>query len=328
MKVDIVNPYLKPNESDFASPASTALPSGSAQTYRSWLISLLKALRPHQWTKNILVFVPVVMAHRILDRGVLISSIIAFVSFCAAASAGYVINDLTDIEHDRRHPTKYRRPIASGKVSPRAAMTVVVVLVLLAIASTSLLPWSFALLLVLYEVLTTSYSLYLKRKLVADVITLAGLYTLRVFAGGAATGIVVSRWLLAFSMFLFLSLAFIKRYSELLGRSEEALTANAKISGRGYRPSDSPMVGAMGSSSGYLAVLVVGLYVSSAEVMIQYRHPDLLWIICVVLLYWISRIWFLAGRRQLPDDPIVFAITDKSSILAGVLMAGIIWLAI
>lgn len=286
---------------------------------------ILRAVRPHQWAKNVLLFVPIITAHRVTDPVVLGQAMAAFLAFSLAASSGYLFNDLLDLKSDRRHKSKHRRPIASGRLPIPTAIGLFAAMLAGSLGVAAALTPAFLGMVVLYLGLTTAYSLYFKRKLLVDVICLGGLYTLRILAGGVATSIVISTWLLAFSMFLFLSLAFVKRYTEIDGVPET--DGKAKVSGRGYMPGDLDMVRSIGTSCGGLAVLVVGLYINSPDVTVLYRHPKLLWLTCPVILYWISRIWFLAQRREMPHDPVVFALGDRISYLAGLCLALILVLA-
>lgn len=288
------------------------------------LRSLGAALRIHQWVKNLLLFVPVILDHKLFNGPVVARAGLAFAAFCLAASGGYILNDLWDLEADRRHPTKQRRPFAAGALSPRFGKVLVPILfaaaVLLALQVASR---SFLVLLLLYVAVTTAYSAYLKRVAVLDVLLLAGLYTLRVLAGVAATGVRFSTWLLAFSMFLFLSLAFLKRHAEVGGLEG---SADEAVLRRGYVRRDREWLGSMGSASGYLSVLVLALYVSSGEVVALYHKPALLWLICPLLLFWISRMWLLAYRGRLHEDPIVATARDPVSYVLGVLV-GLLLLA-
>lgn len=280
---------------------------------------LLRALRVHQWVKNGLVLVPVVLDHKLFDRPVVLRAALAFAAFCLAASGAYVLNDLYDLEADRRHPTKRNRPFAAGAVSPGLGRLLVPVLFAAAILiAFAIGARGFSVLLLLYVTATTAYSVYLKRIAVLDVLLLAGLYTLRVLAGIAATGVRFSTWLLAFSMFLFLSLAFLKRYGEVGGLEGPADTGVLR---RGYLRGDREWLGSMGGASGYLSVLVLALYVSSEQVTALYRTPFLLWLICPVLLFWISRMWLLAHRGRLHEDPIVATARDPISYVLGAIVA-------
>jgi 4-hydroxybenzoate polyprenyltransferase len=278
------------------------------------LRDVVKAIRPYQWVKNLLLFVPIFMAHELRDAGRLTAAVIGFAAFCLCASASYVINDLWDREHDRHHPVKRNRPFASGRLSAGTGAAMAAVLFVGGLGTAALvLPAKFTAMLGLYVVLTTLYSFWLKRKLLLDVFFLAGLYTHRVLAGGQAAEVEVSKWLLAFSIFFFLSLAFAKRYAELLRLQDEK--AGAQIRGRAYRVEDLEIMSAVGPSSGYLSVLVLALYVNQADIVGQlYKSPSVLWMLCPVMLYWITRVWFLARRRQMSEDPILFALKDKVSL--------------
>jgi 4-hydroxybenzoate polyprenyltransferase len=280
--------------------------------------SLLAALRVRQWVKNLLVFVPVMLDHQLFNLPLVLRAGAAFGAFCLAASGGYILNDLLDLEADRRHPDKRRRPFAAGELSRGLGRALVPLLYGAALLLAFLIPtWRFLALLLLYVMLTTAYSAYLKRIAVLDVLLLAWLYTLRVLAGVAATGVPLSPWLLAFSMFLFLSLAFLKRYGEvggLEGSAEEAVVR------RGYLLGDREWLGSMGGASGYLSVMVLALYISSEQVVALYRTPTALWLICPLLLFWISRMWLLAYRGRLHEDPIVAAARDPLSYVVGALV--------
>jgi 4-hydroxybenzoate polyprenyltransferase len=291
------------------------------------LRDVLRAIRPYQWAKNLLLFVPILMAHELRDTTRLGRVAIAFAVFCLCASAAYVLNDLWDREHDRHHPVKSSRPFAAGRLSAMAG--VVMSLVLFAaglIPSLLLLPRGFTAMLLLYVLLTTAYSLWLKRKLLLDVFVLAGLYTLRVLAGGQAASVEVSPWLLAFCIFFFLSLAFAKRYSELLRLQDEK--SGDQIRGRAYRVEDLAIIEAVGPASGYLSVLVLAFYVNQSDLVQKlYRSPSLLWLLCPVMLYWITRVWFFARRKSLLEDPILFAMKDRVSLLTVGLVAILLVLA-
>lgn len=289
-------------------------------------IAFVRALRVHQWVKNLLVFVPVVLDHKLFNAETMAKAATAFLAFCCAASSAYILNDILDVEADRRHPTKRHRPFAAGTLSP--ALGVVLAPGLLAIAFTaswSTLPASFVALLTIYVVLTTAYSLYLKRVAVVDVLLLAALYTLRVLAGIAAAQVRFSAWLLAFSMFLFLSLAFLKRYTEVSAMDG---AATEQLRRRGYLRGDREWLGSMGGASGYLSVLVLALYINSEQVVALYRNPLLLWLVCPLLLFWTSRMWLLAHRGRIHDDPIVATVRDPVSYLIGGLVGVILYAAL
>ncbi len=275
---------------------------------------LSRALRLHQWAKNLLVFVPVLAAHR--SDGALAQACLAFVAFGLCASSVYLLNDLLDLPHDRLHATKRRRPFASGALSPAVAPGLMAGLLGLTLLCTVMLPSGFLAMLALYYAITLAYSFVLKRRAVWDVVTLAGLYTLRIFAGAAATAIQISPWLLAFSLFLFFCLAVVKRLTELT-LFVRAGSGEPGPAGRGYAREDLDMLRSMATSSGYMAVLVLALYVNSSEVTPLYRHPSALWALCPILLFWVSRVLMLSNRGMMNDDPVVFALRDRVSLLAG-----------
>ena len=279
----------------------------------------LRALRPQQWIKNALLFVPVLLAHDVLDASRLLHVVLGFVAFCLVASAGYVLNDLTDREADRLHPRKRHRPFASGELSVRQGVVLCAALLAGAFGISTQVGPSFLSLPALYLVLQVAYSLWLKELLFIDVLILAALYSLRVFAGAVAAQVEISQWLLGFSLFIFLSLAFVKRFCEL--RQLGAHSPDAALARRSYRQEDLALIQTLGSSAGYISVLVLALYISSSDVVRLYATPQLLWIVCPVMLYWLTRIWFLAGRGELPDDPVLFAATDPQSYAAGALIA-------
>lgn len=280
----------------------------------------LQALRPHQWVKNALLFLPMLTAHAISLPGVL-TLLVAFLSFGLVASAVYLINDMLDLQADRHHLRKRLRPLASGAVPVLTAMGVVPFLLLAGGGLSLLVSGGFAALLALYFGLTLLYSLWLKQKPIVDVMVLAGLYTLRVVAGGAAIAVAPSAWLLAFSIFLFLSLALVKRLAELHGRRRNDL---ADPVGRGYSLDDLPLLQGLAVAAGYAAVLVLALYVNSPTVTALYAVPQGLWLICGVLLYWISRILLLTHRGEMHDDPVVFAIRDPVSLSVFALSVAIV----
>ncbi|OLP60079.1 prenyltransferase [Xaviernesmea oryzae] len=276
-------------------------------------IAALKCIRMHQWAKNVLIGVPMVLNHDILHIDAVINTILAFFAFSFLASAVYIINDLSDLTNDRNHPKKRYRPLASGQISVPMALSLALCLVLASLSLSALLPIEFAGTLAIYVVATTAYTFVLKRKLLVDVFTLAGLYTMRIAAGSAATQTDLSFWLLAFSIFFFLSLALVKRYVELdehVARAEDVL-----VPGRGYRPVDFEMVGQAGVASAFTSALVLALYVHSKEMMEMYALPWALWPLCPLVLYMQLRIWMLARRRMLHEDPVVFIMRDWRSLV-------------
>ncbi len=286
----------------------------------------LKALRIHQWLKNLLLFVPLLLSHNYGATPLIVSVLLAFVTFSLCSSTVYVLNDLLDLPHDRRHPSKCQRPFASGELPVLSGLMLAPVLMITVIALLSVQPAAFAQVTAIYFVITCGYSLVLKRIAIVDVLTLAGLYTLRIIAGGAVLGIAVSFWLLAFSMFIFMSLALLKRYAELLENSpEEPL---ARLSGRGYARSDAGFLAALGAASGYSSVVVMAMYINSDIVIQLYSARDLLWFVCPVLLFWISHMWFAAHRGVMHDDPIIFAVKDMVSLVSAAGLGILFYLAL
>jgi 4-hydroxybenzoate polyprenyltransferase len=281
----------------------------------------LRLLRVHQWAKNLLLFVPLIAAHRVGDRPLLVSCLIAFFAFSFGASSIYIVNDLHDLPADRLHVRKRFRPLAAGTVSIPAGLATFAALFAGALALCALLPAAFFGMLVLYVVISTSYTFVLKQKLMIDVLCLAALYTHRILAGGVATGIPISFWLMTFSMFLFLSLAFVKRYTELVTHGPEL---QGNLPGRGYAAGDLDLIRSIGPASGYVAVLVVCLFLNDPSTRALYQHPKRLWLLCPALLYWISRVWFLTHREQMHSDPVVFALRDWRSIVTGLIAAVIV----
>ncbi|MDR3515492.1 MAG: UbiA family prenyltransferase [Azospirillaceae bacterium] len=280
-----------------------------------------RALRIHQWPKNLLLFVPMLAAHHIANPGMWSALILAFVSFSLCASSVYIANDLLDLDSDRQHPRKCNRPFASGAIQiwmgGAASLGLILLSLLLAHqVGGAFLPW-----LGFYFSVTCAYSCWLKRLMLVDCLTLAVLYTLRIVSGAAAAGTVLSFWLLAFAIFIFLSLAFVKRYVEL---QVQALNGVEKAPGRGYFVADAPIVQMLGINAGYAAVLVLALYLNSDTVIHLYRSPEVVWGAVPVMLFWVSWIWIQAHRGKVHDDPLIFAITDKTSLLVGVLFVVIL----
>lgn len=285
----------------------------------------LRALRPHQWLKNLLVFLPMLAAHVLFVPGAAARALLAFASFCLCASAAYVVNDLFDLQADREHPRKRSRPFAAGTLRIRDGVTAAPLLASVAVALAFALSAEFALVLLCYAAVTLAYSLYLKRVAILDVVTLAGLYTVRIIGGAFAIPVPASFWLLAFSMFLFLSLAMVKRYAEVHSVAGEG---RSQVAGRGYAAQDLPLIETLGASSGYLSVLVLALYINSTASEALYRHHEYLWGLTPALLYWISRVWLIARRGGMHDDPLVFAVTDRVSLVVAAVCAAIVAAAI
>ncbi len=272
-----------------------------------------RAARVHQWAKNVLIFVPLLLAHAVGTRSAL-QAVAAFFCFSLCASSTYIVNDLLDIEADRRHPRKRRRPFAAGDLQGKTGVLLSAGLLLLSFAVAMVLPGKFFAYLLVYLVTTLSYSLYLKRVVLVDVVLLSGLYTLRLLAGAAATSVVISPWLAGFSIFLFLSLAIVKRFAEL-----QNLRASGKAvsNGRGYLLSDTEQMRSFGTASAYASVVVFSLYISGRDVTGLYPHPQRMWLITPIMILWLSRVWLLASRGELDEDPVIFALTDKASMLLG-----------
>lgn len=287
--------------------------------------TLIEALRPHQWVKNLLIFAPVFLAHHLKSPRDVLISVYAFATFCLCASSVYVLNDLVDIDSDRRHPVKSRRPFASGRISPLWGIILFPGLLFGSLVLGTSVGAAFFSVVLSYFVITLAYSLRLKQTLIADVIILASLYTIRIYAGSIATGISISPWLLAFSIFFFLALAIVKRTSELVMLRNANKTAT---SGRGYLVQDIGPLAGLSSASGYLAVLVFALYLNSPAIVSLYRRPLLLWFVCPLMLYWISRVLVLAERGDIHSDPIVFALKDRTSYLIGLMILIVFFIAL
>lgn len=278
---------------------------------------VLKALRVHQWVKNGLIFVPLLTAHVLTDAKLLVAGMLAFFAFSFCASSVYFLNDLLDLNDDRRHATKRNRPFAAGTLSLIAGLVGTPILLAMSAAICWFLPWEFALVLGIYYLMTVAYSFKLKRVVMIDVITLAALYTIRIVAGAAAVDVKLSFWLLSFAVFVFLSLAIVKRYTELMKLKEKSVK---KTLGRGYQVEDLELLSSLGGSAGYISVLVLALYINSTDVKGLYDQPQIMWPVCLVMLYWISRVWIIAHRGNMDDDPIVFALKDRTSLVCGALI--------
>ena len=281
--------------------------------------AVIREMRLHQWAKNALLFVPLLTSHTYSQGPRDLLALVAFFAFGLAASGHYFLNDLLDLDADRAHARKRDRPLASGNLPLGMGVVGATVLPLLAFTlSGTILAWRFTATLAAYFVLTNIYSLYLKRVSTADIVALAMLYTVRVVAGAMAISVVISSWLLAFSMFVFISLAYLKRYIELAAKTE------AKISGRGYSGADAETMFSLGIANSTAAVVVLAFYISSAEVKMLYREPDILWLLCLLMLYWSNRVWIGARRGKIHDDPIVFAIKDRVSLAVGLLSLAVV----
>ena len=294
-------------------PIAGEMPRKATRMIRVWM----RQLRVHQWLKNLLVMVPLLASHRFLDPDALLDATLAFAAFSLCASGVYVLNDLLDLPSDRIHPRKRFRPLAHGDLPLLHGMAAVPALTLAGFALALGCGTRFTAVLLLYYLTTLAYSLYLKRVVMLDVVVLAGLYTLRIIGGALAIGAGLSFWLLAFSMFIFLSLAVLKRYVEL----GDQLASGRRPSGRDYEVEDLSLLRSLGAASGYLAVLVLALYINSPESLELYSRPKALWLLCPLMLYWVSRVWVMAHRGHMHDDPVVFAVTDRVSLCVGAMAA-------
>jgi 4-hydroxybenzoate polyprenyltransferase/phosphoserine phosphatase len=279
-------------------------------------LDYLRALRVHQWIKNLLILVPAFTAHH-FDAHTALAALLGFLSFSFCASSVYLLNDLLDLRNDRNHPTKQLRPFASAQVNMRHGLVIFPAALILSVAIGLLLPWTFLLTLAGYYVLTLAYSTYLKSQIILDVVALACLYGMRLVGGATSVDVPLSPWILTFAVFIFLSLALVKRWTELVQRSA---AGKGNPAGRGYRLTDLPVIQAMATASGYAAVLTICLYIASPTVSALYTKPNALWVIPLILLYWINRILLLTHRGEMKDDPVLFAAKDKVSAVCAALM--------
>jgi 4-hydroxybenzoate polyprenyltransferase len=284
-----------------------------------------KQLRVHQWAKNILLFAPILLAQLLLMREPLMNTFFGFIAFSLAASSVYLTNDLLDLPADRQHRTKRFRPLAAGLVSLRQALVTSFFLIVLALLLGSVVNLRFLLILLTYYIITLTYSLSLKRVALVDILTLASLYTIRILAGGATAEVILSPWLLAFSLSMFLSLGAVKRFVELFALPMQ--DPNEQILGRGYQRQDLELIRSLGVASGVSSVVILSLYVTSPEVTLLYHRPWLLLLACPLVLFWILRVWLLAGRNVLDEDPVLFAIHDRLSIIIGIFTLLVLFLA-
>lgn len=285
----------------------------------------LKAIRVYQWLKNLLLFVPLITAHEWHNIPMVINGLAGFMAFSLCASGGYLFNDLLDLPSDRIHPRKRNRPLASGDISLISGSIIMLVLPLIGLAIAACMNWKFFGILIAYLALTLAYTIYLKTYVLIDVLVLAGLYTIRVIAGGEAMNVTPSFWLIAFSIFIFYSLALVKRCSELFTLDK---IGSKSAKGRDYHITDLGYLNIMGIASGYLSIIVVALYINSPDVLKLYYRPRFLWLLCPLLLHWISRLWLKTGRGEMTDDPIIFALRDRASQFIAFAAAVIIYLAI
>ena len=280
-----------------------------------------RAIRVHQWLKNLLLFAPLVSAHLIFDGAAWIAATLGFIAFCLCASSIYIVNDLLDLANDRSHPRKRNRPFAAGHLSHLQGVCLVPLMLISSFWIGSYIGLDFLKWLSIYLVLTVSYSFLLKSIAVVDVVVLAMLYTLRIIAGASAIELQLSAWILAFSVFVFVSLAFVKRYAEL---NVNILKGEDKVKGRAYYVSDAPVIQAIGTSSAFCSILVFVLYLNSPDVAALYASPDIIWLCTPVLIYWHSWMWMSAHRGNMHDDPIVFAVSNRHSLISGCIFLGIL----
>ena len=285
----------------------------------------LVAMRPHQWVKNILIFAPLILSFQFLNAELVIYALLAFMAFSLTASGLYIINDLLDIEADRAHPTKRNRPFASGSLSKNWGIGQSILVLVLAFAIANYLNPKSLVVLIIYAIISASYSFKLKQVVLLDVSLLAVLYTLRIIAGTFAVSLELSYWLIVFSIFIFTSLAMVKRVSELYNLK---LQGKVEVGGRGYTVQDHEIMSALGAASGFVSVLVLALYIHDPITAERYSHPEWLWIIVPSILYWIGRVWIIAHRGQMNEDPVVFAVSDKVSYLILLFIAIGVYLAI
>jgi 4-hydroxybenzoate polyprenyltransferase len=317
----LVNPGLGVEDAALARTTVT----GRFVDKRFRISKYVAALRIHQWVKNALLFVPLLASHRLDDANAFLRVLVGALAFSLCASAVYVLNDLLDLPADRRHPRKRLRPFAAGDIPIAHGIIALPVLLVAALGIAAPLSLGLLGMLLLYLAMTLAYSLRLKHYVLIDVLVLASLFTIRVTAGGVIIDAFPSFWLLGFCLFLFTSLALVKRCSEL-GTMERQ--GDEAVHGRDYRVSDAPLLTAMGIAGGYLAVLVVALYINSDTVTKLYSHPQVLWLLCPILLYWVSRLWLKTARGEMHDDPLVFTAKDRASRFIAVLAALILVIAI
>lgn len=285
------------------------------QSEKNTLSKVFKLMRVSQWSKNLLVFVPLVLAQQWNDSDKIIEALGAFFGFSALASFIYILNDLSDLQNDRLHPAKKLRPLAAGDVTLSMGIMLMGFLLLLALAIGASLPMGFAIFALGYLALNCLYSFKLKKVLVLDAFVLASFYSLRLLAGSGAVEVEISHWLIIFSTFFFLSLGFLKRYSDLLFVAEKA--GQTKLDGRGYHFDDRQLLMTAGIVSGFVSILVFALYIYGSESVHYYHRPKFLWGVLFCMLYWITKIWFKGARGLVQDDPVKYALRDKESLILG-----------
>jgi 4-hydroxybenzoate polyprenyltransferase len=307
--------------------AQVAILKKSWETNKKSIKDYIKAVRAYQWIKNLLLFVPLITSHSYGSIKLFTLSFLGFGIFSMVASAGYLFNDLLDLDADRRHPRKRNRPMASGRLSVLTGLVLASFLLIAGLFFASTLDWHFFTIVMCYFITSFVYSFLLKKIVLYDVFLLALLYSIRVFAGAIVIDVILSFWLIAFSTFIFLSLAFVKRYSELIQLNETDGQTSLKERGRGYVLQDSGLLLIMGVTSGFLAIVVFSLYINSTEITQLYTQPKILWPISFLFLFWISRIWLISTRGKMTDDPIVFAVKDSTSYVVFIITGILILLA-
>ncbi len=347
-KLEAIRNYIASHEFEYLGDALADLPIWRAATFRGFvnppkearefmqeasgsvsfvhndpemsIRSLVRAMRPHQWSKNILIFLPLIFSHSYSEPSNLLLSLLAFISFSLCASAVYLFNDLLDVEADRAHPSKRHRPFAKGNLSPVIGVSSGILLFVLALLLGFLaIGTVFGLVLLSYIFMTKCYSIWLKKYSTVDVVVLAMLYTVRIIAGAAAIMVPVSPWLLSFSLFFFLSLAYMKRFIELSNAASDR-----PLSARNYSSSDLTIVQIFGIANGAVSLLTLAEYINSPAVSERYKSPEVLWLIIPLMMLWLYRSWMWAGRGRIDDDPVVFALRDRSSQLTVLISAGIV----
>lgn len=303
----LVNPSRAALKKSVNKPVDLIFDMNKASS-KTWL----KQIRIHQWLKNLLIIVPLIVSGRFLDVQNAMTILLAFISFSFLASATYIFNDLLDLESDRGHTRKKNRPLASGAISIKDGIVAASILFILSTSIAVYLGFNFSIVLVAYLVLTLFYSFKVKQYVGLDVVCLALLYTVRIIAGAAAIHVLVSFWLLAFSIFIFLSLALVKRCSEIQSMNAEG---KHRAKGRDYTIDDYTILQSFGASSAMLAVLMFCFYINNNVLTNQYQQPDILWLIVPALSYWLMRIWIKTQRAEMHDDPIVFSLRDRGSLI-------------
>jgi 4-hydroxybenzoate polyprenyltransferase/phosphoserine phosphatase len=290
----------------------------------SVLKNFWSAMRPHQWLKNGLILLPLILSHQLATTNFLLATIIAFISFSLCASSVYLLNDLLDLNNDRQHRTKKNRPFAAGELPLNFGLVGIPCLLLSSILIASFLPLQFLEVLAIYWLTTTLYSIWIKKWFMFDVITLASLYSIRIIAGSAAIGVITTSWLLGFSFSLFLSLAMVKRFTEVKNLK---ISGKHNVEGRAYNQSHLRMLSILGGIAGLAAVMVFSIYISAGDTTQLYNSPAVLWLICPLLVFLLARIWSFAFAGTLDEDPVLFAIADRSSQFVGVLIGILLWVS-